>query len=169
MELGFSKKNADVRKEWLQNYNPNLCLDHNNKQIKVSDFINKELIHFSNSDNIRSIPSVMDGLKPSQRKILYACFKRNLTTEIKVAQLAGYVAEHSAYHHGEMSLCSTIVAMAQNYVGANNFNILEPLGQFGTRHLNGKDAASARYIYTKLNNLTRYLFNEADDHIVEYC
>jgi DNA topoisomerase-2 len=110
----------------------------------------------------------MDGLKPSQRKILFACFKRNLKNEIKVAQLAGYVAEHSAYHHGEMSLCSTIVSMAQNFIGSNNLNLLEPIGQFGTRHMNGKDSASARYIFTCLNSLTRYLFNEADDHIVEY-
>jgi len=67
-----------------------------------------------------------------------------------------------------MSLCSTIVSMAQNYVGSNNLNLLEPIGQFGTRHQNGKDNASARYIFTSLNSLTRYLFIEADDHIVEY-
>ena len=66
----------------------------------------------------------MDGLKPSQRKILFACFKRNLTSEIKVAQLAGYVAEHSAYHHGEVSLCGAIISMAQNFVGSNNLNLL---------------------------------------------
>lgn len=58
--------------------------------------------------------------------------------------------------------------MAQNFVGSNNLNLLEPIGQFGTRHMNGKDSASARYIYTTLNALTRYLFVEADDHIVEY-
>ena len=49
-----------------------------------------------------------------------------------------------------MSLCSTIVNMAQNYVGSNNINIFEPIGQFGTRHMGGKDFASARYIYTRL-------------------
>jgi DNA topoisomerase-2 len=107
---------------------------------------------------VRSIPSVIDGFKPSQRKILFSCFKRNLRTEIKVAQLAGYVAEHSSYHHGEAALCQTIVSMAQNFVGSNNLNILMPIGQFGTRSLGGKDAASARYIYTNLNPLTRLLF-----------
>ena len=44
------------------------------------------------------------GLKPGQRKVLYTCFKRNDKKDIKVAQLAGSVAEHSAYHHGEVSL-----------------------------------------------------------------
>ena len=66
----------------------------------------------------------MDGLKPGQRKILFACFKRKLRSEIKVAQLSGYVAEHSAYHHGEMSLCQTIINMAQDFVGSNNINLL---------------------------------------------
>jgi DNA topoisomerase-2 len=68
-------------------------------------------------------------LKPGQRKILLCCFKRKLKAEIKVAQLSGYVAEHPAYHHGEMSLASTIVGLAQNFVWSNNLNLLLPLGQ----------------------------------------
>jgi DNA topoisomerase-2 len=48
--------------------------------------------------------------------------------------LSGYVAEHSAYHHGEVSLQGTIVAMAQNFVASNNINLLMPNGQFGTRN-----------------------------------
>jgi DNA topoisomerase-2 len=110
----------------------------------------------------------MDGLKPSQRKILYSCFKRNLNKEIKVAQLAGYVSEHSAYHHGEMSLCQTIVNMAQNFVGSKNINLLQPLGQFGSRHLGSKEAASPRYIYTCLSKLTRTLFKDQDDPVLNY-
>jgi len=101
---------------------------------------------------------VVDGLKPGQRKILFGCFKRNLTQEIKVAQLAGYVAEHSAYHHGEMSLTETIISMAQNFVGSNNINLLMPNGQFGSRHQGGKDHASARYVFTCMSRLTRKIF-----------
>ena len=71
--------------------------------------------------------------------MLYACFKKKLTKDIKVAQLAGYIGEHSAYHHGEQSLHSTIIGMAQNYVGTNNINLLFPSGQFGTRRMGGKD------------------------------
>ncbi len=90
-------------------------------------------MQFSVHDNMRSIPSLIDGLKPSQRKILYGCFKRNLRNEVKVAQLTGYVSEHSCYHHGEMSLSAAIINMAQTYIGSNNLNLLEPIGQFGTR------------------------------------
>jgi len=110
--LAFNKKKSDDRKNWLQEYNPKIYVDHNIKDLRYLDFVNKELIHFSNADNLRSIPSLIDGFKPGQRKILYSCFKRNLKSEIKVAQLAGYVAEHSAYHHGEQSLCATIVVLA---------------------------------------------------------
>jgi DNA topoisomerase-2 len=92
----------------------------------------------------------MDGLKTSQRKILYSAFKRNLKTEIRVAQFAGYVSEHSGYHHGEASLTEAIVAMAQDFVGSNNIPWFVPEGQFGTRIQGGKDSASPRYIHTFL-------------------
>jgi len=108
-------------------------MDNSVDKIAINEFINKELIQFSMADVIRSIPSLVDGFKPGQRKILYGCFKRNLTSEIKVAQLTGYIAEHTAYHHGEQSLSTTIVNLAQDYVGSNNISLLVPNGQFGTR------------------------------------
>lgn len=79
------------------------------KAVTYNDFINRELILYSNMDNTRSIPSMVDGLKPGQRKVLFTCLKRNLTKELKVAQLAGSVAEMSAYHHGEVSVENTMV------------------------------------------------------------
>jgi len=85
-----------------------------------------------------------------------------------VAQLAGYVSEHSAYHHGEASLQQTIVGLAQDFVGSNNVNLLVPSGQFGTRLQGGKDAASPRYIYTRLAPLARHLFHKADDKLLRY-
>ncbi|EFJ45103.1 hypothetical protein VOLCADRAFT_94598 [Volvox carteri f. nagariensis] len=168
IELAFSKKRVDDRKEWLSNFVPGTYLDQSAEKISYADFINKELILFSRADLDRSIPNVLDGLKPGQRKIMFACFKRNLKKDIKVAQLSAYVAEHSAYHHGEQSLASTIVNLAQDFVGSNNINLLHPSGQFGTRLQGGKDAASARYIYTRLEKLTRHLFNEHDDVLLKY-
>lgn len=109
-----------------------------------------------------------DGFKPAQRKIMYCSFKRNLVSELKVSQFSGYAAEHSAYHHGEQSLAQTIVGMAQNFVGSNNINLLLPIGQFGSRHLGGKEAASARYIYTALSKVTRYIFRPEDDPLMKY-
>jgi DNA topoisomerase-2 len=126
------------------------------------------MIHFSKYDCERSIPNLMDGLKTSQRKIIFTAFKRNLTNEIKVAQFSGSVSELSCYHHGEQSINGAIVNMAQNFVGSNNINLLEPKGQFGTRLRGGEDSASERYIFTHLGKIVRSLFPQADDSILTY-
>ncbi|KAM0934081.1 putative DNA topoisomerase (ATP-hydrolyzing) [Dioscorea sansibarensis] len=168
IELAFSKKKIEARKNWLRQFEPGTYLDQSEKLIKYSDFVNKELILFSMADLQRSIPSMIDGLKPGQRKILFCSFKRPLIKELKVAQFSGYVSEKSAYHHGEQSLASTIIGMAQDFVGSNNINLLQPNGQFGTRHQGGKDHASARYIFTCLSPVTRFLFPKDDDALLNY-
>ena len=164
----FNKTKADERKQWLVKYDRKRYLDVANQNISYHDFIDNELIHFSKYDCDRSIPNVMDGLKISQRKILFSAFKKNLHQEIKVAQFSGYVSEQSGYHHGEASLNGAIVNMAQDFVGSNNIHLLMPNGQFGTRLQGGKDSASERYIYTKLNALTRQIFRKEDDGVLEY-
>jgi DNA topoisomerase-2 len=170
IDKAFNKKRADARKEWLEAMDPTVFLEQEERtELLYKDFIDQELILFSHASNLRAIPCMVDGLKPGQRKILFSCFKRKLTKEIKVAQLAGYVSEHSAYHHGEVSLTGTIVNMAQNYCGANNINLMMPNGQFGTRQQGGKDSASARYIFTCLAKVTRYIFPEVDDNVFEVC
>ncbi len=166
--LGFSNDCIPQRKGWLLNYDRNEIIDNSKTKVPFSDFIHKELKHFSNYDVERSIPSAIDGLKPSLRKILYGAFKKKLKKEIKVAQFAGYIGEHCGYHHGEMSLYKAIVGMAQTYVGSNNINLLYPGGQFGTRLEGGKDAASARYIFTKLTDMAFLLFPEKDFNVLEY-
>jgi DNA topoisomerase-2 len=168
IDMVFNKKRADDRKEWLGMYNRETFLDTSKPNISYTEFINKGLIHFSKYDCDRSIPNLMDGLKISLRKILYSAFKRNLTSEVKVAQFSGYVSEHSGYHHGEQSLNAAIVGMAQNYVGSNNINLFMPNGQFGTRLQGGKDSASERYIFTQLNPITRYIFPQVDDQVLKY-
>jgi len=168
IDMAFAKKRVEDRKLWLLSMEAGTHIDYDVDRISYDSFVNKELILFSQADNERSISHFMDGLKPSQRKVLYACFKRNLKSEIKVAQLAGYISEHAAYHHGEVSLAQTIIGMAQNYVGSNNINLLSPCGQFGTRLMGGKDAASPRYVFTKLEAITRVIFHPHDDPILEY-
>ena len=197
LDMVFDKERAADRRKWiLDEFDEEATLtpdpDRDNS-VTFEDFVNNEMIHFSNADNIRSLPSLVDGLKPSQRKVLFACFKRKLKSEIKVAQLTGYCAEHTAYHHGEASLHSTsklslpyrkfeslcsstralvldalVIGMAQDFVGSNNINLLVPSGQFGTRLTGGKDAASPRYIFTYLSPIARYLFPEVDDVLLTH-
>ena len=169
IDMVFNKKRADDRKVWLETvYDRNSFADTSKQMIPYEEFINKELIHFSKYDCDRSIPNLMDGLKTSLRKILYTTFKRNLNKEIKVAQLSASVSETSCYHHGEESLNKAIVGLAQNFVGSNNINLLFPSGQFGSRIKGGQDAARPRYIFTRLERITRCLFPEQDDNILRY-
>lgn len=171
----FNKNFSDIRKSWIGNYNNNdyTSLDDKSEisDMLISDFINSEMIKFSIDDCKRSLPNLYDGLKESQRKILYACFKRKLKysgTSLKVAQLGGYVAEHTNYHHGEQNLFETIIKMANEFPGSNNIPLLYRDGMFGSRSLGGKDAASARYIYTKFDMLTHLIYRPEDFPIMEH-
>ena len=169
IDMVFNKKRANDRKRWLETeYDRHSFINTNKSLISYEEFINKELIHFSKYDCDRSIPNLVDGLKTSLRKILYSAFKKRLTTEIKVAQFSGYVSEHSCYHHGEDSLNKAIVGLAQNFMGSNNINLLYPSGQFGSRIKGGQDASSPRYIFTRLEKITRVLFPEQDDLVLNY-
>jgi len=168
IDMVFNKKRADDRKTWLATYSRDRYLDTLQPSVTYQKFINDEMIHFSKYDCDRSIPNLMDGLKISLRKILFSAFKKNLKSEIKVAQFSGYVSEHSGYHHGEASLNAAIVGMAQNFVGSNNINLFEPNGQMGSRLKGGKDSASERYIFTQLNKLTRLIYRPEDDNTLTY-
>jgi DNA topoisomerase II len=171
IDMLFAKKRANERKDWLSTYKGVVIPDKFGKPNEITDFVDNEFIQFSNADNIRSIPDLMDGLKPSQRKILFSAFKKNMGTtekdEMKVAQFGSYTAEVTAYHSGEGNLSGTIVGMAQDFVGANNINLFVPSGQFGTRS-NPDASASPRYIFTYLNPLTRLIFRPEDDKILNY-
>ena len=161
VDLAFNKARANDRKDWLVD-----VPKHVGRAANVDHFINKELIQFSNADNLRSIPSVCDGFKPSQRKVMYAAMKRK-AGEVKVAQFAAYVAEKTAYHHGEASLCATIVNMAAKYVGSTNMQMMVPAGQFGTRLQGGHDAASPRYIFTEMSKDAKFVFRKEDMPVLD--
>jgi DNA topoisomerase-2 len=167
----FDSSETDYRKTWVQGYNRDSALDPKRARIPIDEFIHNEYIHHANDNLERTLPCVIDGLKPSQRKIIYGCFEEGLhdgRKEMKVAQLGAAVARVSQYHHGEVSLMSAIVNMAQTFVGSNNMNLLVPSGQFGTRLLGGKDAASARYIFTRLSDFALTVFKKEDNPILEY-
>lgn len=169
VNLAFDKKQTTERKQWLmERYDPKANIDRSAQEVSVSNYINKELIHFSYYDNQRSIPNIMDGLKPSQRKILYTAMVYLTKSEMKVAQAGAKVAEKTDYHHGEASLMGAIVSMAQNYVGSNNINLLEPRGAFGSRISGGADAASPRYIFTQLSEVSKTIFDSRDSPMLKY-
>lgn len=171
----FRDSQADDRKAWLSEFDQDnyISLDDQGVEsvMNISDFIDGELIKFSHSDCKRSLPNVIDGLKEVQRKILYSVYKRKLFNKgdtLKVAQLGGYVAEHTNYHHGENSIYETIINMAATYVGHNNIPLLSRDGMFGTRLHGGKDSASPRYTYTKMDVLTELIYRPEDNALLDY-
>lgn len=187
LNVAFGKKQANTRKTWLSNYKIKIDseskdaskyvdddkggTESKNVTMTISDFINNVFILYSREDCHRSIPCVWDGLKESQRKILYSIFKKNLihtSKTMKVAQLAGYIAEQSGYHHGENNLMETLVKMAQEFPGRNNIPYLYQDGQFGTRTEGGKDSANGRYIFTRLRAIISKIYRKEDFGVYSY-
>jgi DNA topoisomerase II len=168
--LAFDKTRADDRKIWIGNPCDEIEKDEL-KSITYTNFIDKNLKLFSIENCARAIPSICDGLKPSQRKALFGGFEKKLfkpTDDMKVFQFGGFIADKAAYHHGDASINQTIISMGANYVGSNNLNLLFPSGQFGTRHEGGKDCASPRYTFTHLSSITPFLFRSEDFPVLNY-
>lgn len=136
------------------------------KEITIDRLFNEQYRPYANYDNERSIANLIDGLKITQRKVLYTCLIKNITNEMKVAQLASSVAYETQYHHGEQGISGVICNLAQDFTGANNLNWLEPIGQFGSRL--SPVPAAARYIFTKLSKNFRQYFRKDDDLILEH-
>lgn len=165
----FDEKLSNERKDFLsEKYSPDSYVDYSNDATTINEFLYNEMSHFSNSDNIRSIPSAIDGLKPVQRKTLHTFNRKNQVSEIKVAQAGAMVAEFTSYHHGETSVMEAIVGLAQDHVGTNNVAILRPEGQFGSRQNKPSEHAAPRYIFTCLDAITRKIYRSEDDAVLEY-
>ena len=165
----FCEKQADERKRILtEDYRPDLSIDFSQPVLQVSDFLQKDLIHYSMYSNFRGIASAIDGLTPSRRKVLHYFFSNRGNPEIKVAQAAAGTAMKTMYLHGEGSLVESIVGLAQEHVGTNNVALLLPLGQFGSRLDPPSVHAAARYIFSKASPIARVIFPREDDDVLEY-
>ena len=157
-ELAFSRKQCDARKHWISNSDLIQKGDQTSDTVKYADFINYELRLFHLADCQRAIPSVIDGLKTSERKVLFSAFDSNLAYPIQISELSAFVQIKSAFKHGEYALNNQIILMNQSFTGSNNINLLVSEGQVGSRYLGGRDSGSPRYIPTKLSPISRLLF-----------
>ena len=124
----------------------------------VTDYLNQDYREYAvYVVEERAIPSVIDGFKPTQRKVIFVADKvwRNGGEKpLKIFQLAGKVASDAHYHHGDGSLNGAIVGMAQKF--KNSMPVLEEIGQFGS--LRSPEAGAPRYISTKLHKNFRLLY-----------
>jgi DNA topoisomerase-2 len=133
--------------------------------MKIKSFLDKEFKSFSTYDCKTKLPSMVDGFKVSQRKIIHTAMDNN--HRMKVEVLAPLTQSYTEYHHGANSLEGVIVRLAQDFVGCNNVNYLIPDGQFGNRL---KPVASAsRYIHVKgLNQEFFNIFQKSDSSIINH-
>lgn len=175
-KLAFDSKYSNQRKTWIATWKQAFDIE-DVKECPISRFIHQEFIQYSVSNLHRSIPRVMDGLKVSQRKVLWTAFQHwkgpvmgqlmKGPKEIKVERFASITAEATNYHHGGNCLSETIIAMAQNFVGANNMPYFTQDGQFGTRNFGGEDAAQPRYPDTRPQEWLKYVYRFEDFPLME--
>lgn len=176
MTKAFGKHGAKDRKKWMADYNPDDVLIIEDEKAKIisqsySSFINNDLVTYSTANCDRSLPSMIDGLKESQRKVIYTMFKRGLfhsKPAMKVYRIASAVGDLTEYTHGDNSLSDTMVGMTWDFVGSNNIPLLSQKGQFGSRCAWGRDAANTRYSGTTLEEITEYIFRKEDMDLLTY-
>ena len=171
LDKAFSNGEENVlwRKHWVLRSKMETDMESGRGSLTIPQFIDQQLVQFALYDNLRSFPEIRDGLRISQRKIIWSMLNRKSSDSMRVSQAAGYVSEASNYHHGESSLIGGIVNLAQTFVGSNNVPILLGEGQFGSRINAGRDAAAARYIFTNISPMARKLFPAIDDELLTYA
>ena len=132
--FGDSLPCVEFKKRLLQNFDSTRVPDYSRGLVSCTEFVEKELLSYYHHGIVRSIPSVIDGLKLCQRKIMCAALQ-SVSGIHKIDVLVGQVCEQTSYYHGESVLSLAIIGMAQNFVGTNNINLLVPHGHFGCRYL----------------------------------
>lgn len=171
LAYGGTKREISLRKQWVETCNEDTYLPRTQGvPIAISDFITDDLVLFSHESCTRSIPNIYDGLKPTQRKILYTLFslpEKEALKPRKVFELTAKTAEKAQYHHGDSSLNGTIMNMMQTWCGSNNIPLLGHEGFIGSRFGLGQDGGAPRYVYSFLNKITRMIFPKIDDELLE--
>lgn len=167
MSIAFDEGFEDERKEWLMSWDPVQRQGQyasNFDPDTISHLVTNQLCEFSWVNALRSTPSIVDGLKECQRKVLTVVLK--IPKEMKVSQLKGRVSEKMHYRYGDDALYRTIVGMGNYCVGTNNIPLIKAKGQYDSRL--GKKAAPDRYIYAAKSPVLKYLFRDEDKCILEY-
>lgn len=178
MDLAFGTGNMDQRKMWLFT-TPEQINVIQYRRMPISSVINFEIWAYSGANNERSIASAMDGLKPTLRKILWVirykttgwgtnAIKNNKTKMKKMTIIGGDITAKTYYHHGETSMYGAMINMTQRYPGSNNLPYFQEAGQYGTRTMMGKDAASPRYLNVQPERWLPYVFRDEDVPLFQY-
>ncbi|XP_058782724.1 DNA topoisomerase 2-like [Vicia villosa] len=172
IDLAFDYKNTVDRKKWIESFKHEDSETYlKARTTTYANFIHSELILYAIANVGRTIPSLVDGLKTVERKIVFSLL---LSEEMKpmkskyITNLIGYASERTCYHHNEVSMANTVIKMGRDYANSNNINLLLPLSHFGSSNLCGRDYAAHRYAQVKLSSITRCIFRKDDDMLLDY-
>ena len=115
----------------------------------------------------RALPDARDGLKPVQRRILYAMMREGLVYNRPFDKCAGVVGEVlKNYHpHGDSSVYDTLVRLAQSWV--MRYQLIEPQGNFGS--VDGDPPAAYRYTECRLTQISDELLSDIDEETVDFA
>ncbi len=164
----FGKETGD-RKIWMDSRAGIENISYEKTSMTATSYLNDMVSLHSLYNRKRNIPSIIDGLKLGQRKIIATLLRGGINKDdgIKAGSLASRVIEKMDYHHGNVSLEDAIKLMAQNFIGTNMVNLLEPDGSYGDREC--KKASSSRYIFTQFSAFGSLLFNRDYLGLLQYA
>jgi len=134
---------------------------------QIEEYLKQAYLDYSMSVIVaRALPDIRDGLKPSQRRIIYAMHELNLSPGghfRKCAKIAGDTSGN--YHpHGEQVVYPTLVRMAQPWI--MRYPLVDGQGNFGS--IDGDPPAAMRYTEARLQKVTTELLSELDKDTVDY-
>uniref|UniRef100_A0A6C0BDG6 DNA topoisomerase (ATP-hydrolyzing) n=1 Tax=viral metagenome TaxID=1070528 RepID=A0A6C0BDG6_9ZZZZ len=181
LDIAFKRGLTNERKKWIQFWRDKIdtevvtkiqCQNPRLWHVNISDYINTKLVEYSIDSFTRALPGYKDGLKKSQRQVLWYIldewnFGHSRKSETKLSQIASAAANKCKYHHGDKGLIDVLSRMASFYPGSNNCPLMSPEGQFGTRNKLGADVGAARYVETKPEPFFTYIFDEELLNLVE--
>lgn len=181
LENIYNKSNVDVRKQLIQTSLfdisqreeteelDNELEDRNQVIVPFGEYLYRTVVkYFFITAVRRHIPSVFDGLKVVQRKIVHALLHQSSTSFKKLQDLSSIVASCTKYQHGQDSISKALILMTTSRIGSNNLPLLIPDGNFGNRINGGEDAGQPRYLSAKLDPIARLIFREQDLDCLSY-
>lgn len=137
------------------------------RQVNIEEELKKSYIDYAMSVIVaRALPDVRDGLKPVQRRILYAMYKEGLTPGGKYSKCMGVVGEvMKKYHpHGDAAVYDALARMVQDWT--LRYPLVDGQGNFGS--MDGDSPAAPRYTECRMDKITMALVDKIEKETVDF-
>ncbi len=130
-------------------------------EINLGDFYDTDYCDYAIYRALQRIPSLIDGFAQTQRKVVYTMIDQNIDKKTKVSDLAAVVSLATKYHHGSLSIETTITNLVPQW--NNQVPLLREDGTYGSR--SEREASASRYIESRLYKYSKVIFNKIDNEL----